>query len=211
VIDRLIDRPTDWPIYWSTDWLIYWSSDWLIYWSTDWLTNWSTDLLIDWFAGCLIDWLTKCLVGWLSGWLTDRVTDCVIDCLAGWLADWLKSVEMNHCCEVSILSGTQGFYRLLCNPLYSLLYIERTECSLSCCFGMQLTRFAAHILSQQELSSQLMLHAVSKTAFNGLCACKQHVLCFTFSGKMSQHPYAACIQLCPPEDEYLMLETCRGE
>jgi len=24
-------------------------------------------------------------------------------------------------------------------------------------------------------------------------------------------PYAACIQLCPPEDEYLMLETCRGE
>ena len=24
-------------------------------------------------------------------------------------------------------------------------------------------------------------------------------------------PYAACIQLCPPEDERLMLETCRGE
>jgi len=24
-------------------------------------------------------------------------------------------------------------------------------------------------------------------------------------------PYAACIQLCPPEDEHLMLETCRGE
>jgi len=24
-------------------------------------------------------------------------------------------------------------------------------------------------------------------------------------------PYAACIQLCPPEDEYLILETCRGE
>jgi len=24
-------------------------------------------------------------------------------------------------------------------------------------------------------------------------------------------PYAACIQLCPPEDEYLMLETYRGE
>jgi len=24
-------------------------------------------------------------------------------------------------------------------------------------------------------------------------------------------PYAACIQLCPPEDEYLMFETCRGE
>jgi len=24
-------------------------------------------------------------------------------------------------------------------------------------------------------------------------------------------PYAACIQLCSPEDEYLMLETCRGE
>jgi len=24
-------------------------------------------------------------------------------------------------------------------------------------------------------------------------------------------PYAACIQLCPPEDEQLMLETCRGE
>jgi len=23
--------------------------------------------------------------------------------------------------------------------------------------------------------------------------------------------YAACIQLCPPEDEHLMLETCRGE
>jgi len=23
-------------------------------------------------------------------------------------------------------------------------------------------------------------------------------------------PYAACIQLCPPEDEHLMLETCRG-
>jgi len=23
-------------------------------------------------------------------------------------------------------------------------------------------------------------------------------------------PYAACIQLCPPEDEYLMLETCRS-
>jgi len=24
-------------------------------------------------------------------------------------------------------------------------------------------------------------------------------------------PYAACIQLCPPEDEHLMFETCRGE
>jgi len=24
-------------------------------------------------------------------------------------------------------------------------------------------------------------------------------------------PYAACIQLCPPADEHLMLETCRGE
>jgi len=24
-------------------------------------------------------------------------------------------------------------------------------------------------------------------------------------------PYAACIQLCPPEDEHLMLETCKGE
>jgi len=24
-------------------------------------------------------------------------------------------------------------------------------------------------------------------------------------------PYAVCIQLCPPEDEHLMLETCRGE
>jgi len=24
-------------------------------------------------------------------------------------------------------------------------------------------------------------------------------------------PYAACIQPCPPEDEHLMLETCRGE
>ena len=24
-------------------------------------------------------------------------------------------------------------------------------------------------------------------------------------------PYAACIQLCPPEDEHLRLETCRGE
>jgi len=24
-------------------------------------------------------------------------------------------------------------------------------------------------------------------------------------------PYAACIQLCPPEDDNLMLETCRGE
>jgi len=24
-------------------------------------------------------------------------------------------------------------------------------------------------------------------------------------------PYAACIQLYPPEDEHLSLETCRGE
>jgi len=24
-------------------------------------------------------------------------------------------------------------------------------------------------------------------------------------------PYAASIQLCPPEDEHLMLETCGGE
>jgi len=24
-------------------------------------------------------------------------------------------------------------------------------------------------------------------------------------------PYAAYVQLCPPEDEYLILETCRGE
>ena len=23
--------------------------------------------------------------------------------------------------------------------------------------------------------------------------------------------YAACVQLCPPGDEHLMLETCRGE
>jgi len=26
-----------------------------------------------------------------------------------------------------------------------------------------------------------------------------------------QVPYATCIQLCPPEDEHLMLETFRGE
>ena len=24
-------------------------------------------------------------------------------------------------------------------------------------------------------------------------------------------PYTACVQLYPPEDEHLMLETCRGE
>jgi hypothetical protein len=24
-------------------------------------------------------------------------------------------------------------------------------------------------------------------------------------------PYAACVQLYPPEDEHLRLETCRGE
>jgi len=24
-------------------------------------------------------------------------------------------------------------------------------------------------------------------------------------------PYAAYVQLCPPEDEHLMLETCRGK
>jgi hypothetical protein len=24
-------------------------------------------------------------------------------------------------------------------------------------------------------------------------------------------PYAACVQLCPPEDEHLRLEKCRGE
>ena len=24
-------------------------------------------------------------------------------------------------------------------------------------------------------------------------------------------PYAACVQLCPPEDEYLILETCRAK
>jgi len=24
-------------------------------------------------------------------------------------------------------------------------------------------------------------------------------------------PYAACVQLYPPEDEHLSLETCRGE
>jgi len=24
-------------------------------------------------------------------------------------------------------------------------------------------------------------------------------------------PYAAYVQLCPPEDEHLILETCRGE
>ena len=27
----------------------------------------------------------------------------------------------------------------------------------------------------------------------------------------SDSTIAACIQLCPPEDEHLMLETCRGE
>ena len=34
-------------------------------------------------------------------------------------------------------------------------------------------------------------------------------------GGLSVHsltvPYAACIQLYPPEDEHLRLETCRGE
>jgi len=24
-------------------------------------------------------------------------------------------------------------------------------------------------------------------------------------------PYAAYVELCPPEDEHLMIETCRGE
>jgi len=38
----------------------------------------------------------------------------------------------------------------------------------------------------------------------------QHMV-LSLSMRVPGVPYAACIQLCPPEDEHLRLETCRGD
>jgi len=70
-----------------------------------------------------------------------------------------------------------------------------------------------------------MFRASSAHLQEDIVVYKQHMvlpLCKQVSGqvllKLDHSPiyrvtvtYAACIQLCPTEDEHLMLETCRGE
>jgi len=48
-------------------------------------------------------------------------------------------------------------------------------------------------------------HMVSSLSIRVLVACRYAARVITLE------PYAACMQLCPPEDEHLMLEICRGE
>ena len=60
---------------------------------------------------------------------------------------------------------------------------------------------------------------IHKIIFSSTCF-EHQVLIFSLSCVPTGHqelsktvtvPYAACVQLYPPEDEHLRLETCRGE
>ena len=58
-------------------------------------------------------------------------------------------------------------------------------------------------------------HMVPSLSIRVLVACRYAASCVPTGHQELLYrvtvPYAACIQLCPPEDEHLMLETCRGE
>ena len=58
-------------------------------------------------------------------------------------------------------------------------------------------------------------HMVPSLSIRVLVACRYAASCVpTGHQELLERvtvPYAACVQLCPPEDEHLMLETCRGE
>jgi len=58
-----------------------------------------------------------------------------------------------------------------------------------------------------------MFRASSAHLQEDIVVYKQHMvpsLCKSLIYRVTV-PYAACVQLCPPEDEHFMLETCRGE
>ena len=58
-------------------------------------------------------------------------------------------------------------------------------------------------------------HMVPSLSIRVLVACRYAASCVSTGNQELLYrvtvPYAASIQLCPPEDEHLMLETCRGE
>ena len=75
--------------------------------------------------------------------------------------------------------------------------------------------FRASSAHLQEDVVVYMQHMVSSLSIRVLVACRYAASCIsTGRQELLQRvtvPYAASIQLCPPEDEHLMLETCRGE
>ena len=73
----------------------------------------------------------------------------------------------------------------------------------------------AHLQEDTVVYLQLMVLSLSMRVPGGLSVHRSHSSCVpTGHQKLSYRvtvPYAACIQLYPPEDEHLRLETCRGE
>ena len=72
---------------------------------------------------------------------------------------------------------------------------------------------SAHLQEDIVVYKQRMVPSLSIRVPGGLLI-RSYNCVSTGHQELSQRvtvPYAACIQLCPPEDEHLMLETCRGE
>ena len=63
-------------------------------------------------------------------------------------------------------------------------------------------RDALNIIYSSNIITLLYMFRVSSTHLQeDIVVHEQHMV----------YAYAAYVQLCPPEDEYLILETCRGE
>ena len=72
---------------------------------------------------------------------------------------------------------------------------------------------SAHLQEDKVVYMQHMLLSLSMRVLGGLSVHSSRSVP-TGHQKLSKRatvPYAACVQLCPPEDEHLRLETCRGE
>ena len=69
---------------------------------------------------------------------------------------------------------------------------------------------SAHLQENTVVYMQHMVLSLSTRVRGGLSVYTLK-LCTDRTPRTVTVPYAACIQLYPPEDEHLMLETCRGE
>jgi len=94
LIDRSIERLTDW----LTDCLIDRSIDQLIDRLIDRLIGWLIGRSTDWSIDLLIGWLIVRLIDWSVDGSADRSTDCLFVCVylfIAWLIDWLIDALQN--------------------------------------------------------------------------------------------------------------------
>ena len=74
---------------------------------------------------------------------------------------------------------------------------------------------SAHLQEDTVVHVQDMVLSLSMRVFGGLSVHSLSEfslkLCTDRPPRTVTVPYAACVQLYPPEDEHLRLETCRGE